>query len=66
MPASNHNHHDSIKTVTLAETDNYMIWTAQDDEDEMTYNLELGSVTLHLFKEEWEEFLQLIRSAKKG
>lgn len=66
MSASNHNHHDSIKTVTLAETDNYMIWTAEDSDGEMTYNLELGNVTLHLFKEEWEEFVRLVRSAGKG
>lgn len=66
MSASNHSHHDSIKTMTLAETDNYMIWTAEDSDGEMTYNLELGNVTLHLFKEEWEEFVRLVRSAGKG
>jgi len=51
-----------IKTVTLAETQNYMVWTAEEPDGEMTYNVELGSVTLHFFKEEWEEFLTLIRS----
>jgi hypothetical protein len=66
MPAQSQNHHDPIKTVTLAETDNYMIWTAEDSDGEMTYNLELGNVTLHFFKEEWEEFVRLVRSAGKG
>ncbi|MDW8324996.1 MAG: hypothetical protein RMK99_00395 [Anaerolineales bacterium] len=64
MPAQNQN--DPIKTVTLAETDNYMIWTAEDSDGETTYNIELGNVTLHLFKEEWEEFVQLIRSVRKS
>ncbi len=51
-----------IKTITLAETQNYMVWTAEEPDGETTYNVELGSVTLHFFKEEWDEFLQLIRS----
>jgi hypothetical protein len=26
----------------------------------MTYHLELGTVTVHFFREEWEEFLALM------
>ena len=51
-----------IKTATLAETQNYIVWTADEPDGETTYNVELGSVTLHFFKEEWDEFLKLIRS----
>lgn len=51
--------------TVLAETDNFMIWVAQDEEGETTYNIELGNVTVHLFQEEWEEFLKLIRAVKK-
>lgn len=60
------NHDSDLKPITLAETENFMIWMADDGEGETTYNLELGTVTLHMFKEEWEEFLKLIRSVKKG
>lgn len=51
-----------IETVTLAESPNFMVWTADEPDGEITYNVELGTVTVHFFKEEWEEFLQLIRS----
>ena len=51
-----------IRTTTLVETQNYMVWTAEEPDGETTYNVELGSVTLHFFREEWEEFLKLIRS----
>ena len=53
-----------IKTTILVETQNYMVWIADEPDGETTYNVELGSVTLHFFKEEWDEFLQLIHSLK--
>lgn len=66
MADHKHNHSaDEVKTTTIAETDNFMIWTAEDGEGEATYNLELGNVTLHFFKEEWDEFVKLVRSIKK-
>jgi hypothetical protein len=52
------------KTDTLAETDNYMIWKAEEPDDETTYHIELNSVTLHFFEEEWNEFVELVRSLK--
>jgi hypothetical protein len=55
----------AVNPTVLAETDNFMVWVAQDDEGETTYNIELGNVTVHLFTEEWEEFLKLIRAVKK-
>jgi hypothetical protein len=56
----------NIPTTILAETQNYIVWTADEPDGETTYNVELGSVTLHFFKEEWEEFLKLIRALPRG
>lgn len=50
------------KTDTLAETDNYLAWKAEEPDGETTYHLELNNVTLHFFEEEWEEFLDLVGS----
>jgi hypothetical protein len=52
----------NIPTDILAETQNYIIWSANEPDGELTYNVELGSVTLHFFQEEWDEFLNLIRA----
>lgn len=48
------------KTNTLAETDNYLAWKAEEPDGETTYHIELNNVTLHFFEEEWEEFLNLV------
>jgi hypothetical protein len=48
------------KTTTIAETDNYLAWKAEEPDSETTYHLELNNITLHFFKEEWQEFLDLI------
>jgi len=53
------------KTDTLAETDNYLAWKADEPDGETTYHLELNNVTLHFFTEEWTEFLDLIRPLVK-
>jgi hypothetical protein len=52
------------QTDTLAETDNYMVWKAEEPDGETTYHIELNSVTLHFFEEEWHEFVELVRSLK--
>ncbi len=49
---------------TLSETKNFEIWLAEEPDGETTYHLELGLITLHLFGEEWDEFLELIETAK--
>jgi len=53
---------DSIEpeTNTIAETDNYLAWKAEEPDGETTFHLELNNVTLHFFKEEWQEFLDLV------
>jgi hypothetical protein len=48
----------------LAETENLSLWRADEPDGEMTYHLELGTVTLHFFREEWEEFLEVIGEAE--
>jgi hypothetical protein len=53
------------KTTTLAETEGYMAWQAEEPDGETTYHLELNSVTVHFFEEEWQEFLQLARAILK-
>jgi hypothetical protein len=52
---------DEPTTDVIAETDNYLAWTAEEPDGETTYHLELNNVTLHFFKEEWEEFLGLVK-----
>jgi len=49
------------KVETLAETDNYIAWSAVEPDGETTYNLELNAVTLHFFNEEWDEFCELMK-----
>jgi len=46
-------------TTTIAETDNYLAWKAEEPDGETTYHLELNNVTMHFFKEEWQEFLDM-------
>ena len=55
-------HDHNIPTNVIAETQNYLVWTAAEPDGETTFNVELGAVTVHFFQEEWDEFLQLIRS----
>lgn len=50
-----------LKTQTIAETDNYQAWSAQEPDGETTYHLELNNVTMHFFQEEWDELLELVR-----
>lgn len=52
------------KTETLAETDNYMIWKAEEPDGETTYNLQLNNVSVNFFREEWDEFLELVHNLK--
>ena len=76
-PAARHQpcqrrHRDHVKGVTveepivetLAETKNFETWRAEEPDGEMTYHVEMGIVTLHLFQEEWDEFVELIKTAE--
>lgn len=46
----------------LAETENLIVWRSRDDEGYI-YHLELGTISVHLMPEEWDEFVLLIKSA---
>ena len=50
----------NLQIETIVETDNYTIWKANEPDDESTYHLELNNVTVHFFKEEWDEFIELV------
>ncbi len=52
------------KVYTLVETENYGIYRVEEP-DETTYNLQLNNVTVNFFKEEWDEFLNLVRELVK-
>ena len=52
------------QTETIAETDNFLAWKAEEPDGETTYHIELNNVTVHFFDEEWVEFLQLVRNLK--
>jgi hypothetical protein len=53
-----------LETTTLAETQNFIAWQANEPDGESTYHLELNNITLHFFAEEWAEFLQLVKSLR--
>ena len=48
-------------TKTITETDNYIAWSAEEPDGEVTYHLELNNVTIHFFEEEWQEFRKLVK-----
>ena len=54
-----------VPTDTIAETENYLAWTSEEPDGETGYHIELGAVTLHFFREEWEELVTLIQEATK-
>ncbi len=56
------NEQPEIITDTIAETENYMVWRAEEPDGEVTYHLELNNLTIHFFHEEWDEFLKLMRA----
>ncbi len=44
----------------LAESERFSLWRTEESDGDMSYHLEFGPVTVHLFDDEWEEFLDLI------
>lgn len=52
---------ENTKTITIAESDNYMVWKSEEPDGEDIYHIELNNVTLHFFIEEWQEFLGLMQ-----
>lgn len=58
------NNNTDPRTETLAETENFLVWKAEEPDGETTYHVELNNVTVHFFQEEWNEFLELARILK--
>jgi hypothetical protein len=53
-----------VPVQTVAETENYVAWVSQEPDGETVYHLELGPVTLHFFREEFDEVLDLLDDAR--
>jgi hypothetical protein len=49
------------KMKTLAETENFMVWMAEEPDGETTYYVQINNVTINFFQEEWDEFKQLVK-----
>jgi hypothetical protein len=47
------------KTELIAETENYLVWRAEEPDGETTYHMQLNNVTIHFFQEEWDELIEL-------
>jgi hypothetical protein len=52
--------------VILAETEHFAVLVGEDEDGEPVYNLELGSMTLHMFREEWDELVTVIAEANRN
>ena len=52
-------------TEVLVETENFSVWRADEPDGETTYHLELNNLTVHFFREEWDEFIELVRDLVK-
>ena len=50
---------EKLEVDMVTETENFAVWRSPDDEG-FIYHIELGSITLHLASDEWEEFLELM------
>ncbi|HUV27195.1 MAG TPA: hypothetical protein VMW34_07490 [Anaerolineales bacterium] len=55
------NNNSDLMIDTLVETENYTIWRADEPDQESTFHLELNNVTVHFFREEWDEFVELAK-----
>ena len=58
----NNNNHSEPKTETIAETDNFQAWLAEEPDGETTFYLQVGRATINFFQEEWDQFLELVQA----
>ena len=54
------NNHNEPITKTLASTENFEAWRADEPDEETTYYLQIGRATINFFEEEWQDFLGLV------
>jgi hypothetical protein len=50
---------------TLAETDAFAVLLVETEDDDPSYHLEVGNVTVHFLVEEWDEFIDLIKQTMR-
>ena len=50
---------EKFEVDMVAETENFAVWRSP-EEDGFIYHVELGSITLHLAADEWEELLEML------
>jgi hypothetical protein len=55
-----------VNVETLAETESYAAWISRESDGELVFHIELGPVTLHFFREEWDEMVALVDAANKA
>jgi len=51
-----------LKTQDISQTENFLAWRVEEPDGETTFHLDINNVTVHFFKEEWEEFLELMKT----
>jgi len=49
------------KITTIVESEDCYLYTAEEPDGELTYHLQIGSVTQHFFMEEWQETLDFLK-----
>ncbi len=52
-------------TQSIAETENYEAWVSEEEDGELIFHLDLGRMTVHFFREEWDELRELMRAVEK-
>lgn len=56
----------NVNVDNIAETENYATWISVENDGEDTLHLELGPVTIHFYKEEWEELIALVDASRQA
>jgi hypothetical protein len=52
---------NNVHTEEIGATDNFLAWKVDEPDGETTFHLDINNVTIHFFKEEWEEFITLMK-----
>jgi hypothetical protein len=48
--------------TTISQTENFVIWRSDEEDEGVLYHVELGGITLHITPEEWDELVTLFKS----
>mgnify|MGYP001166053639 CR=1 FL=1 len=54
-----------VVTTTLAETDEYLAWKAEEAGDMITYFLQINNITINFYEQEWDEFMKFVKILAK-